>query len=207
MIFNKDKHTYTHKKEPYTPVSNWVKRYVKPFPAKIISKLVAKKQGVKQKYILGKWDLKADYSKYYGSGIHGALEYYNKYKEFPEHEHLKKVVEEYLKLNTYDKWFSEVIVYDEETKIAGTIDILVSLGNKEVIIRDVKTNGNLHKKGKGKLLPPYDSLEANNINKYRLQLSMYKKLAEARGLKVVGIEIWYWTGVEFEIINIKPIKL
>ena len=205
MIFNSELHTYTHKREPYQPVSEWLEQYIKPFPADTIAEAMGKKRENKQ-YFLNKWEKKADYSKDYGNGIHGALEYYNKYKETPEHNHLKKVVEEYLRLNTYKKWFSEVIVYDEETKIAGTIDIIVSLGNKEIIIRDIKTNGDIYKKGKGKLLPPYDSLEANSINKYTLQISMYKKLAEARGLKVVGTEIWYWSG-KFEIINIKTIEI
>ena len=207
MDFNKENHLYEQDGVSYQSVSEWCEQFIKPFPAETIATAISKKKCIDKQDILDKWSMKADFAVDYGNSVHKAIEYYIKYGEIPDHSHLEKVVKEFIKLNTYKKLISEVIVYDEKTKIAGTIDILVALGNKEVIIRDIKTNGDLHKEAKGKLLPPYDSLEANSINKYTLQISMYKKLAEARGLKVVGTEIWYWGGSKFDIINIKTIEV
>ena len=207
MKFYPKGHTYFEGDQQYLCVSDWVKQYTKPFPKEEVAKRIAKRDDLQVEDILNKWSLKANYATAYGNSIHKAIEYWIKYQEIPDHAHLKKVIKEFRKVITCKNLFSEIILHDPERKIAGTADVIEALGNKWIDISDIKTNGNIYKKGYNKLLPPFQDLTDSPLDKYRLQLSMYKHLAEVQGFKVRKLKIPYWSGTKFEIIPINPIKL
>jgi len=79
---------------------------------------------------------------------------------------------------------SEVIIYSEELKLAGTIDLIIF--NKEknhISIIDWKTNKKINKKSfnsnqKG-LKFPLNNMDDCNFNHYNLQLSMYQYILES----------------------------
>ena len=104
--------------------------------------------------------------------------------------------------NTY---YSEVVVYDDE--IAGTIDLIEVLGDGKVILHDFKTNADLFKKH-GKMLEPFKHLNNEPMSKYRLQLTKYKELLEKmKGVKVMGLNIWWYNNNKFEIIPVEEVDL
>ena len=207
MRFLKSSHQYFNENIEYLSTSKWKEPFEKPFPAEMIANRTAKGDMAIKNNLLGKWDLKKEMMVDFGNSGHMAIEYWIKYKEMPDQPNLAKIVEAFEETHNDDKMYSELIAYDKERKIAGTIDILVALGDKEVKIRDLKFNGNIHKKGKGKLLTPFNDLVDSKINRYRLQLSMYSHLAKCMGLKVKALEILWFNGKAFDVIPIEPINL
>lgn len=79
---------------------------------------------------------------------------------------------------------SEVIIYSEDLKLAGTIDLMIF--NKEknhISIVDWKTNKKINKKSfnstqKG-IKFPLNNMDDCNFNHYNLQLSMYQYILES----------------------------
>ena len=207
MNFNKELHEYSDNGVQYQSTSEWVDQFHKPFPADLIANKIAKRDGVTKEFVLGEWSLKAEMMRDYGNAGHRAVEYFIKYGKYPDQKNLAYIVEKFEETYNEANFHSEIIAYDKERKIAGTIDILEALGNKEVNILDLKFNGDIHKKPKGKLLTPFNDLSDSKINIYRLQLSMYKHLCESMGLKVKELRLLWWTGTEFEVIPLEEIDL
>ena len=214
MIFKELKHEYWEGSVEYMPVSDWGKQFVKPFPEMMASKNTAKKDGVTQKFILGKWGAKRDYSCDYGNAVHRAIEYWINYREFPDHPHLRKAVEEFIKVlnklypgKTIKKIVAEMIASDKETLIAGTLDTVIGLGNNVIDIIDIKTNGVFEKPGRSRMLAPFQMLKDSNLNKYRLQVSMYHHLLKCMGYKPRNGYLVHWNGDMFKIVKVKILDL
>lgn len=199
--FDKKNHIYKLNGKKLKSVSKWIEQFTPEFDADLVSKMVANKRGCDQEKVLKEWEMKKEISLHQGNWLHNSLELYLKYDDEFENEPVK----EFKRHQTENKYYSEVIVYDEE--YAGTIDLIESVGKGKVKIHDFKTNGDLYKKH-GKLLEPFEDLDNAPISKYRLQLSKYKELLEKmKDVEVVELNLWWWKNNRFEIINIKPIEL
>ena len=205
MRFLKSSHQYFRGSVEYKPVSTWIDQFKKPFPAETIANKIAKGDMAVKKDTLNKWELKRDMMANYGSSGHQAVEYFIKYDEMPDQPNLANIVNRFVEvIGSDNKLHSELIGTDDERKIAGTIDILEALGNKEVNIWDLKFCGDIHKKGHNKLLTPFEDLRDSKLTIYALQLSMYKHLAECMGLKVKKTGILWWNGKSFDKIMVEP---
>ena len=89
--------------------------------------------------------------------------------------------------------YAEVRLADKSDLVAGTADIIEVTANGRKIIHDFKT------KVRGKFnevtrkLPdfkgPLSGIQNTLLNKYRIQLSMYKYIIEEKGIKVDGLNI------------------
>jgi len=130
------------------------------------------------------------------------VEMYLKYDRYPKAPYLLEVVESFKALGL-GKCISERILFNDSLNLAGTLDIieLLDKDKREVALLDLKTNGELYKK-KGKMLAPFNHLDNNNINKYRLQLSLYAYLLEKQGYTVKYAEILHVVGSEIKRIRI-----
>ena len=106
-----------------------------------------------------------------------------------------------------NKFYSEVLVSSDKLKLAGTIDLIEALGKKHINIWDIKTNYEMDKKKNGKLLIPFQDIDNTKINKYRLQLSMYKYLCELKGIIVDKLYLLHWTGNEWIKSELEPIDI
>ena len=205
MRFLKETHQYFNENIEYKSVSSWIDQFKKPFPANMIAGKIAKGDMAVKDKTLAEWDLKRDMMANYGSSGHQAVEYSIKYNKLLDQPNLAFIVEQFNKaINSKNKLYSELIGSDDERKIAGTIDILEALGNKEVNIWDLKFCGDIHKKGHNKLLTPFEDLRDSKLTIYALQLSMYKHLAECMGLKVKKTGILWWNGKSFDKIMVEP---
>ena len=77
-------------------------------------------------------------------------------------------------------------MYHLNYMFGGTADIILyNTLTKKFIIGDYKTNEDLSKTFMGKtLLPPFEFLLENDLNKYQIQFSIYQILFEQTGFEV-----------------------
>jgi len=204
MIFNETEHTYNLSGLEFTPVSRYIKKFKPEFDKERISQAMAVRDKREQLCILKEWELKSKIATNYGEAIHKTVQLWIDYNQEPNAPHLKEVLKEYKKLKLKNV-HSEVIVYCKDLQVAGTIDIFQKSG-KGWHLYDIKTSNDNDKK-RGMLLKPYDDIPNTKENEHRLQLSMYKHLAERMGKKINKMFILYWSGKEFNKKEVKPIKV
>ena len=207
LEFQEDGHIYTIDGKELMSVTTWIEQFVPPFNANIVSSVMSRKSDMSPEEIRAKWNLKGKIACDWGNAIHGALEYYIKYGEMVGSQQLRDIVANWDEVNDGKKVFSEVIVYDKDSGLAGTIDQVVQIKDKIVDLRDTKTNEDIHKKSKGRLKEPFKELSNNSISKYTIQLSIYKFLIELHGYTVRNTEIWYLNEGKWEIIKVEPLKI
>ena len=86
------------------------------------------------------------------------------------------------KMNSDFDVYPEVIIFSEELKISGTIDLLLfDKSNNQYIIMDWKTSKKIDTKSyknKRGILPASSNIEDSKFNHYALQLSLYRYLLE-----------------------------
>lgn len=196
--FNEEKHIYKVKGEEYISTTTLLKQFVPEFNTEEISKKVSEKTGVNQQDLIQEWREKGDNAREIGTALHKYIE--NDILNLPqenlilEDSHLiksflkktiqfEKFKEEHLK--TKQLIGSEIIVYDEEYKIAGTIDALYynEINNSFWFI-DWKSNRKISDSNKySNLLPPLQKYENSSLIQYSLQLSVYRYIVEKYILK------------------------
>lgn len=204
MYFNPTTHTYTRDGERYMSVSKYLERYKNSFDKKTVSFFVAKNSDKKQKDILIEWELNRDCSACYGDSIHKSVQLWIDHQKIPNQPHLQEVVNKFIELNL-ENLFSEVIVFSEKLKVAGTIDILQKTKGGWNIY-DIKTTKDRHKH-RGYFKEPFKDIKNSKENEHILQLSMYKKLAESRGKKIKDMYILYWDGVSFDKVKVNSFNI
>lgn len=201
MLFNEQDHTYTENGKKYRSVSEVIKQFIPKFEKEAIAKRMNGQS------TLDEWELNAEISTHYGTSIHKGLEYFIKFGKFTKLPHVEKAVKAFAEKYDRTTIKSEIIIHDDELLVSGTIDDLQIIGYKRVNIIDLKTNYELGKAGRGKLLGPFNHLEDSKINKYRLQLSTYKELVERKGIIVENLLLEHWNGETLETIKLEPLKV
>lgn len=205
ISYDPDTHSYFEGKTYYRNVSSIVNKYVPEFPKGLIAAQVAKRDGREPEEVLDQWAMAGEVSTLYGDAVHKAIELYIKYGVICKTNHIKEAVEQIAKIIKRENVVSELIVKDDELKIAGRLDMIEKLGDRRVIINDTKTNYDLDG-SKGYMLPPFDNLKNSNLNKYRLQQSIYRHLLMRQNLTVEKIRLFHWNG-EFQIIDLEPLDV
>jgi cellobiose-specific phosphotransferase system component IIA len=89
--------------------------------------------------------------------------------------------------------YSEVRIADKSDLLAGTVDIIEVTSDGKKILHDFKTKmagkfGNIEKKFPA-FKGPLASVTNNLLNKYRLQLSLYKYIIEEKGIVVDELNV------------------
>jgi len=145
--------------------------------------------GMSKEEIKSYWEQQCKDACDYGSLVHKEIENLfidSKEGEFNHYYDYWNVTPE---VETFKKWFSgvwedgwrlygsEVILYDKNIKVAGTVDFVLQRGEEFMLI-DFKTNPNnkLLKKGYNKMLEPLNYLDDDTLTKYYLQLNFYNYL-------------------------------
>jgi len=160
--------------------SHFFKFIQKPFDAQAISRFVAKAQGQHQDEVLGKWDGQRDA----GTRIDAALELYAQTGQILESDAdisdlIKNVLTEY---KDYHKCFEQLVVYDDDSRLAGSLDKLFLFSNRKDSafgISDFKAfeKDDLHKH-RGWMNAPFDYLPDTKYTKISFQLSFYAHFFE-----------------------------
>jgi hypothetical protein len=166
----------------------------------------AKDWGVEESKVREIWKASASIANNYGSAIHDALEAYHKYHKIgaqiqekrgleenyilPKNPHIRETVLQFVNKFGADA-LAEVLVSDVANKRAGRIDRLQILDNGVCRIGDYKTNADLDSKKK---------------LKYQKQLSFYAAILQAKGWKVLGLDLFHldpvegWVKTEMEVL-------
>lgn len=169
--------------------------------------------------ILDEWQAEGDRGRDEGTNIHEYAE--SKFIDTPSPDPLsdrcraifKQVDRAVIELSAYYQWIgSEVIVFDPETLLSGTIDLLLyHPGQNEILIFDWKQNkaiSNTNRFQRG--LSPIDHLEDTDLNHYSLQLSFYEWLIRKGnyfpGVTKFNRALIHLKEEAFEIIRLEDFK-
>jgi len=150
----------------------------KPFNSIEIAEKVSKISssryfGMSVDRILEFWDNSAEL----GTVVHEAIEEYINDSIWPSDETLTPLVEQFSKLRFRGELLSETLVWDESTRLAGTVDIMEVLQDR-IMLYDIKTSR---------------AINEDKLGTYSLQLELYRRLVEKQFNKptqVVAI-IWF----------------
>ena len=173
-----------HEEIEFTSVTTCIAEFFEKFDKNTVAyKLVTtipKYKGRTAEDLISEWDAAANY----GTAVHKEIEDYIKLNKTPEIDRAIAGVDwlnKYLQKSDHEL-FSEVIVYSEELKIAGTVDLLVfDKTSKKYNILDWKTSKAIktdsYKMKTGNRPETADLLDCK-FNHYTLQLSLYRYLLE-----------------------------
>ena len=114
--------------------------------------------GMSVKRILRLWE---DSSKH-GNVVHNMIEDYIKDDVVPSDKSLMPLLDQYKRINFRGEILSETLLWDDEYKIAGMVDILEVLDDC-IYIYDIKTS---------------IKVSDSKLTKFSLQLELYKRMAE-----------------------------
>ena len=189
IIFEPEAHRYFSEKDgsEYTSVSAFIEAFKRNFNRKKISKKIASRKGISCEEVISLWNTRRDYSIVRGTEFHLYVEKYlceSRRIEFSTPlEHETKEFHQFWDLKNkkrYEIVATELIVANNEMKLAGTIDCLVrNKNNGRYYLWDWKTNQKLNDKNPyQKFKVPINHLPESNLHKYSLQLEIYKQLLE-----------------------------
>jgi hypothetical protein len=186
IILDEKTHRYynTQTNEEYISVSAVLEKIKKPFDTDYHANRVGKRDGIDPEYIKSVWADKTVAACDQGSAEHNALELY--FKEGIIDKNYDKLITNISNIvdSFNDKYYkhtvhSEKIVYSDEFKVAGTVDLILEF-NKYFLILDFKTNEkfDFSNKYNEKLLSPVEYFDNCKFNVYALQLSLYAHMLE-----------------------------
>lgn len=187
IFLEKENHIYKLDDSPgleFTSVTAFVSEFFEKFDAPLVArKLTAthpKYKHMSVEELLAQWKKKSEY----GTLVHEEIEFYINDKISPKDDRSTRAIRwlnGYVMQSKYNL-FSEKIIYSEELKLAGTIDLLLHNNNSDsYTIIDWKTSARIdtssykHKTGCNDITR---NLEDCNFNHYSLQLSLYRYILE-----------------------------
>lgn len=191
---NKKEHTYSLKSNPtlnFTSVTTFIDQFFEKFDSQKIATNLVQNHSKYSDYtvegLIKEWKDAAQH----GTDVHEEIEDWIKEEKIPSENKSKYGIRW---LHAYKKQsnieiISEVILYSEEMKISGTVDILALnkyTGKYDII--DWKTSKRINKKsfnGKMGIKPPTKNIMDCNFSHYALQLSLYRYILE----RYYGLEI------------------
>ena len=186
-IFNKQNHTYEYEGIALQSVSSF-KSSFSSFDKDFIASFVAKKQNKTVEEVLAEWKEKADIAIVRGKKIHDFAEKYLNDNTVTTEDIEEQVVLDCFNNDINNKY--EIVYFEQPIcsltlKLAGTPDLIVK--NKETdkfTIIDYKTNKDLFKATRSKLLAPFNDFLDTPYNTYAIQLSCYRLMLEEEGMDV-----------------------
>ena len=216
IFFEEKAHKYYSlirgKEVVYTSVTTYVGKFFKPFAAEAVARQIAEKRGTTPEALLKEWKENSEAACRYGTRVHECCEDTLKGRELrckPENDKEELAFANAVKIANQVKEHYEVIgieklIFDENLKLAGTIDLL--LKSKKLpntyIICDWKTNKEINDQSKYKehALYPIESLDDCETTHYGLQLGLYGHILKSGGY------IPEDATVKTMIVHITPLK-
>lgn len=180
VTFKEDTHQYFNVLgTEYKSVTTVLHNYTTPFDEDGMAERVAMKQGRTKADVLAEWERLNTEACDYGTAIHLLMENYIKEGIRGETRHralydsFDQAMDEYV--GRRRQILSELILWNDEARIAGTSDLVIELNDEEFCIGDFKTNKKFtFYSGFGdKMSYPVEHLTDCKYSVYSLQLSMY----------------------------------
>lgn len=205
----------------YMSVTTWNHSHFEHFDADaIIKKMMSSKKWPENKYygmsveeIKAAWEKNRDEAASAGTKMHYDIEcYYNKMEvknDSVEYAHFKKFVEAFPDLKPYR---TEWMVWHEELRFAGSIDMVYEKEDGTLMIYDWKRSKGIKKApawGKYSHTECINHLPDTNYWHYSLQLNTYKAILEAKYNKKVSdlyLVCLYPDNPSFQLIKVPDLS-
>jgi len=206
LEFEVEKHLYRVNNKLLTSTTSKIKQHTPEFNENEAAGNVARKLQVKPNEILLEWKNKREKAAYQGTKVHLFAENYIINNELiptcRQEEAVKKFIHENILSGKYTVLTTELKMYSEKYKYAGTSDLLLWDNKlKQIVIADYKTNYDLDKQH-GYLLEPFSYTPNTPYCKYQIQLSYYQILLEEIELYAKQrLIIWLRTDGTYELRN------
>ena len=204
ISFEEGPHIYTvcGERGTYTSVTTWNHSHFDHFDAdSVIDKMMKNKNwndptykyyGMTRDQIKAMWDKKRDESSGSGTKMHYDIECYwnglDVKNNSIEYKYFQNFVKDHPELKPYR---TEWMVYYEELKLSGSIDMVFENTDGTILIYDWKRCQEISHEnnfGKTAITPCIKHLPDSNFWHYTLQLNTYKKILEDKyDKKVVGL--------------------
>lgn len=214
IYFDEAAHTYTSTKtgEKYISVTTLLGKYKTPFDKDLHSTRVANKNGVPKEMVLEMWRQEAKTATDKGTKIHKLMENYiingDKDEEFQYlYDSYDNVVK--ISIDRHKAVNSEMLLHNDEFKIAGTSDLIYDHGDY-FTISDFKTNKKFKYSSEFNdyFKAPISHLQYCEHNVYALQMSLYAKLyEEMTNKKCKKIVVFYLQNNNWVDIHCNYLKL
>lgn len=234
VIYTDSSHEYVLGKKKLISGTKFIKLFTPEFDSEAQAEKYALKHGIEKEDVLSLWADKRDASTIKGTHVHSYAEYRymnkryepdfnNALTRFFEYANVS-VIEPYEKcIKYFDKFYedskkslipirSEVVVFDRELMISGMLDqIFWNEKMQEYQIWDWKTNKKINRYSifKQRMLAPIAHLHDCELNKYSLQLSLYKYIIEKNtNIKLGNSYLVHLTEHKdaYEVIPVKYMK-
>lgn len=212
--FDEETHTYTYNGQKLKGATTFIKKYIEQFDSEKISKRCETYWKVPAKTIRNAWDLSGDLARHFGTGIHKALEFEDRYRTYLKPKDgsrcfmiknpaIRNIVDEFYQLNDRLGFKGEIIpealVSDVENGLCGLADriLVTDWGNKFCRVQDYKVNYDFDVSGNEKFinLPKGVSLPTTKLSKLALQLKQHRTMLEKSGWTVEGVDGFVYDGV------------
>lgn len=201
-------------------VTTMIKSFCQPFDADaIITKMQnSKSWGPKHKYygqtreeIKRGWEENRDDSSTRGTELHRSIElYYNEVPEpleSPEYQYFVKFTEDHPDLVPYR---TEWVVYSEEHRVCGSIDMVLENPDGTLSIRDWKRSKEIKKTNPfARMKFPVDHLPDCNYYHYCLQLNLYKWILETyyeKTVKDMALVVFHPNHANYQIYRVPDMR-
>lgn len=204
ISFEEGPHIYTvcGERGTYTSVTTWNHKHFSKFDAEsVVANILNSKKmsdpsykyyGMTKEDILKSWDKNRDSAAGAGTNMHYDIECYfngmDVVNDSIEFSYFKKFVKDYPELKPYR---TEWMVYYEELKLSGSIDMVFENPDGTVQIYDWKRCKEIkydNEYGNCAVTPCISHLQDTNFWHYSLQLNVYKMILEHKyGKKVTGL--------------------
>lgn len=206
IVFDKAKHTYIVNGIPYTSVTKFVGKFFPEFNSSaVIDKMMASPRwpestyfGMTKEEITRKWNTEGKESTTAGTALHRDIERFydgeTVVNNSAEWKQFLKFIDEHKDLEPHR---AELMIYDEETRIAGTVDMLfrdvdsdTNPVNSFVLCdwkrtKEIKMHNDFEN-----ALSPISHLPNTNFWKYALQQNIYKMILEKNyGFKLRNLHL------------------
>lgn len=197
IVFEEEGHRYTinGERDNWTSCTSFVHSFFNEFDADdIIAKMQASSKWSESKYfgmtaeeIKGLWEAKAKESSEAGTALHLDIEhFYNGddawvpvSKDTVEWQYFLAFNRDFIGSRGYLPYRTEWLVFDEETKVPGSIDMVYKKPDGTFAIYDWKRTGELKKENRFQNgLGPLSHLPDVNYWHYSLQLNVYRYILQ-----------------------------
>ncbi len=205
-------------------MSAFLNFFKKPFDREMISNLSARKElrlagiaqteeniNTKQEELKKKWDKTRDDAATHGTTIHENIESYFKTSRCLDDKFLPLCKSLFNRFGDYKKMYSELIIYSNHWRIAGTCDkVMVRRKGGVYDIKDYKTNLSkgieTYSKYGNYMKEPIAHLEDCNYHHYAMQLTGYAYFLETEfDMKIGNLEIIYIPPTEMLSYKVIPV--
>lgn len=195
ITFQEEGHIYTIRGDKYyKSCTTWVKSFFEKFNADaILDKMMASDKWPESKYfgmtrqeIKNAWNQNGKKAAEFGTSMHKNIEEFYNGKDItgdPSHEpvELTYFMHFYLDHPELIPYRTEMMIYDEDIRICGSVDMLFQNSDGSFSIYDWKFSKEIQENSYGKKgLGPASGLNDCNTTHYMLQLNLYREILEKK---------------------------